>query len=564
MALNIWIQRQLPMTFEFRKVLAFCSILDRRILKGKINQVVRLSFLVLFLLVQGCSTLPFYSNDEPKSYVNLATVDWAPEPHFYSETSLPTKKPSDNALRDGTSFREAKLPPERNDYLKQLSGSFELDHHLDNHRVQQEIAKLQRNPNYFNSLQFRLERYLPFICDKVMSLNLPGELCLIPIIESSLDPFAFSSGGAAGFWQFIPSTAKRYGLKIDWWVDERRDLLASTDAALDYLVYLNGRFDDWLLAIAAYNWGEGRVARANKQRSGDVGFFDLRVPAETAEYVPRLLAFAAIFAAPEAYSVHLVINRADIDEQALAIVDTIDQLDVSKAASTSGISVETLYRINPALNQWSTHPRGPHRLMVPARNREGIQTALVNIPPDERVSWIRHKIVRNETLGDLALHYGTDVATMLKANKMTSTRIIAGDYLLIPRSTIPIERYPTPDLNRNTNGAVHIVRGGESLWTIAKRYRVTTDTLMRTNRIGPSEIIRPGRKVVIPQKASPEPVVREIRYKIKNGDSLATIARKFNLSVSAIANRNALDPEKYIHPGQELTIDVNVNSARSR
>ena len=261
---------------------------------------------------------------------------------------------------------------------------------------------------------------------------------------------------------------------------------------------------------------------------------------------------------------HLFINRADIDEQALAIVDTTDQLDVSKAASASGISVETLYRINPALNQWSTHPQGPHRLIVPAPNREMIQTALANISPDERVSWIRHKIVRNETLGDLALHYGTDIATMLKANKMTSTRIIAGSYLLIPRSTIPIERYPTPNLNRNTNGAVHVVRGGESLWTIAKRYRVTTDTLMRTNRIGPNEIIRPGRKIIIPQKTSRRAVVRAIRYKIKNGDSLATIARKFNVSVGAIANRNTLDPEKYIHPGQELTIEVDVTSARSR
>ena len=118
MALNIWIQRQLPMTFEFRKVTAFRSILDRRILKGNINQVVHLSLLLLFLLVQGCSTLPFYSNDEPKSYVNLGTVDWAPEPHFYSETSLPTKKPSDNALPNGTSFREEELAPERNNYLE--------------------------------------------------------------------------------------------------------------------------------------------------------------------------------------------------------------------------------------------------------------------------------------------------------------------------------------------------------------------------------------------------------------------------------------------------------------
>ena len=337
-----------------------------------------------------------------------------------------------NGPPNGPIFFDGKSRPRGNDYVKELSNSFELDHHLDNDRVRREIAWLQRNPNYFITLQPRLARYLPYICEKVLSRNLPGELCLIPIIESSLDPFAFSSGGAAGFWQFIPSTAKRYGLKMDWWVDERRDLVASTNAALDYLVYLNDRFENWLVAIASYNWGEGRVARARTQLSPDAGFFQMRVPAETATYVTRLLALSAVFAAPDAYDIQLVINQDEIDTRAMAMVDTIDQLDVITAAHEAGISVETLYRLNPALNQWSTHPKGPHRLMVPASNQEAIQTALNSIPSKHRVAWIRHKIVRNDTLGDLALRYGTDVATVRKANRIVGNRIIEGNYLVIP------------------------------------------------------------------------------------------------------------------------------------
>ena len=552
------------MTFEFRKVPAFRSILDRPILKGKINHIARLNYPLLFFLVAGCSILPFDSTDKSTTYVQPKTADWAPEPHFYGDLSLPNNTPSvmANGPPNGPILFAGKSRPQGNDFVRELSNSFELDHRLHNDRVQREIAWLQRNPNYFITLQPRLARYLPYICERVLSRNLPGELCLIPIIESSLDPFAFSSGGAAGLWQFIPSTAKRYGLKIDWWVDERRDLVASTNAALDYLVYLNGRFENWLLAIASYNWGEGRVARARNRLSSDEGFFQMRVPEETATYVTRLLALSAVFAAPDAYDIQLVINQGEIDTQAMATVDTIDQLDLSTAAQTAGISVGTLYRLNPALNQWSTHPKGPHRLMVPASDQDAIQTALSSIPSKLRVAWIRHKIVRNDTLGDLALRYGTDVATLRKANRIVGNRIIEGNYLVIPRSTMSLDSYPTPNQYRNSNAAIHIVQAGDSLWTIAKRYRVTVNTLMRTNRIGPSEIIRPGRKVIIPQQTSRDPVVREIRYKVKNGDSLATIAQKFNSTVTAIANWNTLNPEKYIHPGQELTIYINVTSAR--
>ena len=553
------------MTFEFRKVPAFRRILDRPILKGKINHKARLNRPLLCFLIAGCASLPFDSNDKPTNYVPPKTADWGPEPHFYDDRDLP-----DSALSAGANgppnesiFLDRKSRPQQNDYVKELSNSFELDHHLDNDRVRQEIAWLQRNPNYFITLQPRFARYLPYICEQVLRRDLPGELCLIPIVESSLDPFAFSSGGAAGLWQFIPNTAKRYGLKIDWWVDERRDLVASTNAALDYLVYLNSRFENWLVAIASYNWGEGRVARARTQLSPDAGFFQMRVPAETATYVTRLLALSAVFAAPDAYDIQLVINQDEIDTRAMAMVDTIDQLDVITAAHEAGISVETLYLLNPALNQWSTHPEGPHRLMVPASDQDSIQTALSRIPANRRVAWIRHKIVRNDTLGDLALRYGTDVATLRKANHIAGSRIIEGNYLVIPRSTMSLESYPSPNQYRNSSAAIHVVRPGDSLWTIGKRYRVTIKTLMRTNRIGPGEIIRPGRKIIIPQQTPRDPVVREIRYKVKTGDSLATIAQRFNLTVSAIANWNTLNPEEYIHPGQELTIYIDVTAARS-
>lgn len=197
------------------------------------------------------------------------------------------------------------IPSASTGFLETLRQSFTLDHRLDQPVVLQEIDRVRRSPSYLARLSPRIERYLPAICSEAYARGMPAEICLLPIVESGVNPAAVSDSGARGLWQLVPGTAKRYGLKITWMDDERRDPVASTDAALRYLGDLQRRFRDWTLALAAYNCGETRVAQVLESAADGASFFDLRWPRETAVYVPRLLAFAAIFADPSAHGISL-------------------------------------------------------------------------------------------------------------------------------------------------------------------------------------------------------------------------------------------------------------------
>ncbi|MDW1632071.1 transglycosylase SLT domain-containing protein, partial [Vibrio sp. Y176] len=195
---------------------------------------------------------------------------------------------------------------------------------------------------------------------------LPMELALLPVVESSFDAFAYSHGSAAGLWQFVPGTGKMMGLEQNYWYDGRRDVAASTDAALDYLVQLNERFDgNWEHAIAAYNSGGGRVSsaiRKNKKLGKPVDFFSLDLPKETSSYVPKLLALADVVANQEKYGIDI---PSIPNKPVLTLVDPKEQLDLAIAADYAGIGVKELQSYNPAYNQWSTAPEGPHQLLIP-------------------------------------------------------------------------------------------------------------------------------------------------------------------------------------------------------
>lgn len=454
------------------------------------------------------------------------------------------------------------LPAASPGFLDELRASFVLDHHLDDRRVAAEIRWLRKHPSYLRNIAPRMQRFLPYICKEVRRRGMPGELCLLPIVESALDPFAFSPGGAAGLWQFIPGTGKRYGLKIDWWVDERRDPILATDAALRYLGDLNARFDDWLLAVASYNWGEGRVARAKRKAGPDATFFELRVPRETAGYVPRLLAFAAVMADPAAHGIELfgAVGGNEVIEVGFAEIDTHSQLDVAKASEALSISVDDIYRLNPALNQWATHPRGPHRILVPRADADHLQNALNDVPAEQRVRWTRHRIGANETLGHLARRYHTDVATLKRVNGISGTMIRQGDHVLIPKASLDGSEYPTPVRRREQGRSVYVVKSGDSLWEISQRTGVSVNKLMRANHVGPKDVLKVGQRLAVPGGTARGDVVRSVKYRVRNGDSLAKIAGKFNVSVSDIAGWNELDPKGYIHPGQRLKLYVNVTA----
>ncbi len=470
-------------------------------------------------------------------------------------------------------------PAAPGDLLALLRDSFTLTY-TDNRRIEAERNWYVRHPAYLERVLLRAQRYMPYIRSELERRGLPMELALLPIVESAYDPFAYSHGRAAGLWQMIPGTAKRFGVRQNWWYDGRRDIVDSTRAALDYLEYLHGLNEgDWLNAIASYNSGEGNVLRAvrrNRSAGKPDDFWNLKVPRETASYVPKLLALVDIVREPGRFGLSL----PDVpDEPQFAITDVDTQIDLALAAELAGIDVDTVYAFNPGFNRWATDPAGPHRLLLPLDVAETFADTLTSIPEDERIRWKRHKIRNGETISEIAEQYHTTIAAIRSANELRGNTIRAGQYLMIPVSTKPLTEYTksadarlanTQNRERSGTRVEHIVRSGESFWTISQRYGVTTRQLAGWNGMAPGDTLSVGRKLVVwTDKPGSAPTslhgstTRKLNYTVRNGDSLYLIAQKFRVTVQQIARWNNLDSGKILRPGQRLTMYVDVTAQSS-
>lgn len=454
------------------------------------------------------------------------------------------------ALDVGHQHTPKPVKDESTDLWAVMRKSMHMDLHLEEKRVQQELAWLKRHPSYLKRLKNRMQTYLPYIFREIALEDMPAELALLPIVESALDVYAFSHGGAAGPWQFIRGTARQYRLTMDDWYDGRRDIVASTDAAIRLLTDLNKRYDDWFLALAAYNAGPGNVNRAlRKVPGGD--YFVLPLPSETKAYVPRLLAIAAVVKSPEKYGLELpeIENR-----QEFAVLETHSQFQLSILADVINLPIDELQRWNPAFGRWATSPRGPHHVVIPAAlDQSEAQAAIDAWPKQRRVDWKEIKVQNGDTLSEIASRHKTDVRSLVAVNGIVKNRIRAGQKLLIPASG---QAAPPPVVG--TSGMVHVVASGESLWTISRKYNVNLRKLMRANHVGPKDPLSVGKKLVIPGKSTTRSVMRTVRYKVRKGDSLARIASKFNVTVRQIAEWNGLDLKRYLQPGQPLKLYVDV------
>jgi len=483
---------------------------------------------------------------------------------------------------DGIDLPSTPAAPE--DIIVKLRRGFELQY-ADNHRTEAERKWFVKHQDYLTRVFTRGQRYLPYIVAELERRDLPLELALLPIVESAYDPFAYSHGRAAGLWQMIPGTARRFGIKQNWWYDGRRDIVDSTRAALDYLEYLEEINDgNWLNAIASYNSGEGNVLRAarnNRKAGKPTDFWNLRLPKETSMYVPKLLALVEIVADPAKYGVTL---PEVADEQQFAITDIESQLDLALAAELAGVDVDTIYRYNPGYNRWSTDPAGPHQLVMPIDVADTFTAALAEVPVRERVRWKRHKIKNGEAISQIADKYGTTVSALRAANNLRGNTIRAGQHLLIPVATKPLSAYSqsadarlarTQNRQRADNKIEHIVRSGESFWSIAQRYGVTHRSLAKWNGMAPGDPLSIGKKLVVwtnrtVADAGPatSPIqtgatTRKLRYTVRNGDSLYVIARKFRVGIDQIARWNGIDRNKILRPGQKLTMYVDVTAQSS-
>lgn len=440
---------------------------------------------------------------------------------------------------------------------------------------QQQLTWFVKHPEYMSRVVERARPYLYHIVEQLEQRNMPLEIALLPVVESGFQPFAYSHGRAAGLWQFIPGTGKMYGLKQNWWYDGRRDVIQSTRAALDYLEKLHRDFGDWQLALAAYNCGEGTVGRAikkNKKAGKKTDFWSLDLPKETSAYVPKLMAVAHLIQNPEKYELAL----SPIDNVPfLTVIDVGTQMDLALAAKLAEISTEEMYQLNPGFNQWATTPDGPHHLVIPVEKADVFQQGLASLPTDKRVQWTRHKIKTGESLGVIAQHYKTTTAVLKEANGLGSNTIRAGRHLLIPIASGKPSDYPLTvsqrlvtrqNTPRRGDKKIHTVRAGDTWWDIANHYKVGVRQLTKWNNKAPADTLHLGQKLVVFTKGkstSSNKRVRTINYKIRSGDSLWKISKKFNVSVAQVREWNGLSDRTLLKPGQNLTLHIDVTRQHS-
>jgi membrane-bound lytic murein transglycosylase D len=440
---------------------------------------------------------------------------------------------------------------------------------VDQPTVDTEVKWFARNPEYLDRTFKRGERYLYHIVSEIEARQMPLELALLPVVESAFNPVAYSRARASGLWQFIPGTGRRYGLKQNWYYDGRRDVIAATSAALNYLEFLAAEFDgDWLLAVAAYNAGEANVARAirkNLAAGKPTDFFSLKLPRETRAYVPKLLAMRRIVGDPTSHGLAF----APIANQPyFSKVDVGGQLDLKVAAELADVAREELLALNPAFNHWVTDPDGPHHLLVPTEREARFAKALEALPPEERVRVVYHRVGRGDTLGAIADRYGVSVAALRTSNKIRGSIIHPGQDLLItaaPRGmdTPVVARAQTIEesapVRRSASGK-HIVRRGDTLWSIARTHGVSLDYLADTNGLRRNGTLSVGQVLSIPGTttiaSADGAATRSMTYVVRSGDTLSRIATRFRVRLVDLLGWNDLTKRSVIKPGQRLVMYV--------
>jgi membrane-bound lytic murein transglycosylase D len=530
---------------------------------------------VLALAVAGCSSTP--TNGEYSSLPPSPAHPAGAGPEGPGTGQVPP------------TFRDfPQLPPDQyGDLLDRVRAGYALKD-VQQFAVDREVESYRARPDFLDRTFRRGARYLYYIVTEIERRGMPLELALLPVVESAFNPVAYSRSRASGLWQFIPSTGKHYGLQQNWWIDERRDVLRATNAALDYLQYLNGYFNgDWYLAIAAYNGGEGTVSRAvqrNAAQGRPTDLFSLDLRAETRDYVPKLLAIRRIVGDPAAYGLEFA---AIANQPYFEAVDPGRQIDLGEAAVLAGITRDDMFALNPEFNRMTTPPAGPHQLLLPVERVQPFRQALLTDDGAARVAaaavapppTTNHRVRRGETLSSIAHHYGVPMDQLRAANGLRGSVIHPGDSLVIPRASAgsaaaltdvaPVReeiaaQLPEHQQSVNEPGSrVHVVKPGDTLYAVARRYGVTSPALAAANGMSPQSHLTAGARLEIPggsggstSRSSSSSESARMTYQVRNGDTLSEIADKFNVSVRQLMTWNRLRSSSSLHIGQRLVVYV--------
>ncbi len=503
-----------------------------------------------------------------------------PAPHrpdevpFYLRASLEDPFDAvDRALRrvgqDLHAVRPLDLPdPVEQDLLARVVDRIEFAYCPEGSQALQWARWFGDRPDYMERVLDRAHPWLHDIVNELEARDMPGELALLPIVESAYDPFAYSHGRASGTWQFLSATARDFGIEINDWYDGRRDVYVATRAALDYLGYLNQRFDgDWNLALAAYNAGQGRVQRAinfNRARNRATGWDALRLPRETRAYIPKMNGLGCLFREPERFGWTLPVWR---DEPLVKRLTLPGPTDVVAVSALAELDIAELIALNPGLNRHLTPPGGPHHLFVPLDKADAVSSVLPLVNGREVIRHEEVVVRRGDTLSGLARRHDTSISALREANDLNGDHLNVGQRLQLPRASAAVpDDVPWADRYQDfarlqerllpTRRFQHQVRPGESLWVIARRYSVSVRDLQQWNQLGQRDLIRPGQRLTILMDSpagAPAPV-ESSSYTVRNGDSLWLISRRLNVRLADLMRWNGLDENAILRPGQVLVI----------
>lgn len=432
-----------------------------------------------------------------------------------------------------------------------LRDDFSLPHYEDNPQVQEKIEWFMNNQDFLMRSVSRAAPYLYYISQQVKKRHLPAELVLLPIIESGYNPFSRSPAGAVGIWQLMPSTATGLGVKLDWWYDGRRDVIASTRAALNYFAYLQSFFEgNWLFAIAAYNTGEGNVLSAikrNIREGADTNFWSLPLAQETRDYVPSLLALATIISHPERYPIYFPPVR---NAPYLAQVDVGSQISLKYAAQLAGISYAKMQTLNPGFNHASISNRGPYKLILPIENVQQFTENLSRTPLRQQINWIHYKVKTGDTLPLIAKRFNTTTVAIRKLNHLTKLKLRHGASLLIPNRSNDEPEYTNTESSSNNN---------EVTITEAETPKHNNNVILVTNKNGRIQHIRtmPKQESISPNYSlQPGDTV----YMVRNKDTIDKIAHRFHINAQTLMTANNLH-QRRVKPGRQLIIPTHDHSA---
>jgi membrane-bound lytic murein transglycosylase D len=446
-----------------------------------------------------------------------------------------------------------------------LSYNLTLNHYANTTQVRAQIKWYMRHKQYLYRLAENASPYIYYILQQVSKRNLPAEMALVPFVESAYNPYAYSGEGAAGLWQMMPGTATGFGLTQNWWYDGRRDIVDSTKGALNYMAYLQNFFEgNWLLAMAAYNTGEGNILSSiheNIKHHKSTDFWSLPLSKQTKTYVPKILALAEILANPDEYPLSLpyVKNAPSFQK-----VKVGSQINLSTAATLAHTSLKELLKLNPGFKRWATAPRGKHQLLVPLHSVKQFYRGLRSLPKNKRVTWNRYRVKPGDTLSSIAKKHNTSMKLILALNKLHSHNLSPKQLLLIPLSSksLPAKVFNTAQQYLNVNDMhhagpqqiIHTVKHGDTMSRVSNRYHIRPRSILFWNKLTAREAMRIGTKLILWTPINyHNHALKTLKYLVKKGDSISSIAHRYHTNLAMIKKTNKL-PSNLLKIHQKLTL----------